>query len=174
MCDLYQQLAWPEGIKLDHTKCLIIIAKIGPNQNNHIRRLLELPKHKRVKAEIVLLISDEEVEIEETRMRVILMNKCTNWSAKCWPRITSMCPTVGNKFSVKHEGLCPKSTITLAAKSIKVSYVSVEPYIYMREMPPKGSDILILNLLAQKFKFKLKSLRFVSASNFIYKYICYY
>jgi hypothetical protein len=161
MCDLDQLVAWPEGIEFDHTKCLIIIVKIGPNQMNHIGRLLESPKHKWVKADIVLLILDEEVEIGETQMRVILMNKCINWSAKCWPRISSMCPTVGMKFSKKHDGLCPKSTISLAKKSIKVSYIGVEPYIYMREMPPRGSDILILNLLAQKFKFKVKSLRFV-------------
>jgi hypothetical protein len=162
MCDLDQLLAWPEDIDLDHTKCLVIIAKIGPNQMNHIERLLELPKHKRVKADIVLVLSDEEVIIKETRLHVILMyKKCISLSAKCCARISSMCPTVGKKFSEKHDGLCPKSTISLAEKSIKVSYIGVVPYIFMLKMPPRGSDILILNLLAQKFKFKVKSLRFV-------------
>jgi hypothetical protein len=49
------------------------------------------------------------------------MRKCINWSAKCRLIISSMCPTVGMKFSEKHDGLCPKSTISPAGKSIKVS-----------------------------------------------------
>jgi hypothetical protein len=162
MCDLDQLLAWPEGIiELGHTKCLIIIAKIDTNQTNYIGGLLESPKHKRVKADIVLLISHEEIIIEKTQMRVILMNECISWSLKCLSKISSMCPTVGKKLSQKHDGVCPKSTISLDGKNIKVSYIGVEPYIYMKEMPPRGTDILILNMLAQKFSFKVQSLRFV-------------
>jgi hypothetical protein len=166
MYDLDQLLEWPEGVELEYTKCLIMIAKISPNQMNHIGRLLESPKHKRVKADIVLLISDEEVIIKETQMHVILMKKWVSLIAKCGPRISSMCPTIGMKLSEKHDGLCPKSTISPAGKSIKVSYVGVEPYQYMKEVPPKGSDILILNLLAQKFQFKVQTIRFVKTKHF--------
>jgi hypothetical protein len=145
-----------------------MIAKIAKNQMNYIGRLLESPKHKRVNADIILLISEEEIIIEETQMRVILMNKCISWNANCWPEISSMCPTVGKRLSEKHDGVCPKSAISLAGKNIKVSYVGVEPYIYMKEMPPRGTDILILNMLAQKFKFKVQSLRFVNMNIFFF------
>jgi hypothetical protein len=165
--DIDQLMSWPEGkgTELDCTKCLILIAKVGQNQMNHVGLILESPKHKRVKANIVVLLtSEEEVFIDKTRQLIIFMH----FNEACCPKITSLCPTVGTEYSSKYNGVCPISSNSLIGKSIRVSYIGIEPYIYMREKPPRGSDILILNILAQKFQFKVQSLRFVYTSIIIF------
>jgi hypothetical protein len=161
--DMDQLKAWPEGkgTELDSTKCLILIANIEQNQMNHVELILATPKHKWVKAKIIFLItSEEEVLIDKTRQLIILMHI----NEPCCPKITSLCPTVGTEYSEKHNGVCPISSNSLVGKSIKVSYIGIEPYVYMREIAPRGSDIQILNILAKKFQFKMYSLRFVYAS----------
>jgi hypothetical protein len=161
--DIEQLKAWTEGnrTELDSTKCLILIAKVGQNQMNHVELILATPKHKWVKANIVVLLtSEEEVFIDQTRQLVIFMH----FNEPCCPKITSLCPTVGTEYSEKHNGVCPISSNSLVGKSIKVSYIGIRPYIDKREKVPAGSDILILNILAKKFQFKMHSLRFVYAS----------
>jgi hypothetical protein len=161
--DIAQLKSWPEGkgAELDRTKCLILIAKVGQNQMNHVGLILATPKHKWVKAKlVVLLTSNEEVFIDKTRQLIIFMH----FDEPCCPKITSLCPTVGTEYSEKHNGVCPISSNSLVGKSITVSYIGTKPLIYMGEIPPRGSDILILNILAQKFQFKVQALRFVYPS----------
>jgi hypothetical protein len=166
LLDLDQLQTWTEseGMAFDQTECLIWITKVGPNQMSHVRRLLAPPNLKRMKANVVILTSDEEVDINNTQQLVIMIN----FKKTCCPKITSLCPTVGKKYSEKHDGLCPRSSNNLLGKSIKISYIGISPYIlYMNETPPRGSDIHILNLLAQKFQFKVQYFRFVNESKII-------
>jgi hypothetical protein len=159
--DQLKALQESKGTELGCTKCLILIAKVGQKQMNHVGLILATPKHKLVKANIVVLLtSEEEVFINTTRQLVIFMH----FNEPCCPKITSLCPTVGTEYSQKHNGVCPISSNSLVGKSIKVSYIGIMPYVYMREIPPRGSDILILNILAQKFQFQVQTLRFVYMS----------
>ena len=65
---------------------------------------------------------------------------------------TALCPVIGKRYPEMHKGSCPTSNQRLAGKRLKVSFIGIEPYI-KRTRPPSGSEILILEVMAEKMNF---------------------
>ena len=64
---------------------------------------------------------------------------------------TWLCPTLGKTHAVLHNRLCPKELGNPYKKELKISYIGASPFISYS--PVGGSDFLVVNMLAEKFKF---------------------
>ena len=64
---------------------------------------------------------------------------------------TFLCPTLGKTHAVLHNRLCPKELENPYGKELKISFIGASPFISYS--PVGGSDILLVNMLAEKFKF---------------------
>jgi hypothetical protein len=143
--------------EFEKTKCLVLIANIDTAQINKVQHMLAAIENIPVKSKMAVLLSNNKavIHIPGPYLFVILVMHCNENApngTSCL-RMTSFCPTVGKGKSVNQNGLCPTLSISLHGKTILVSYIGMEPYIYMRSQPVAGSDIMILNILAHKFKF---------------------
>ena len=65
--------------------------------------------------------------------------------------ITSLCPTLGQRYAQIYDSLCPSEVQKPAGKSIRISFIGPPPHITYN--PIGGSDLLIIGLLAEKLKF---------------------
>ena len=65
--------------------------------------------------------------------------------------ITSICPTLGQRYAQIYDSFCPKDAQYPAGKSLKISFIGHPPHIIYE--PIGGSDFLIMGLLADKLKF---------------------
>jgi hypothetical protein len=140
-----------------NTKCLILIAYIDTIHINQVKHMLATMENTPVKSKMAVLLSNNNVFIEIPGpylfVTLVMHFKESAPNITGYLKMTSLCPTVGKGLSVKQNGLCPTLSTSLHGKSILLSYIGVKPYIYMHSQPVTGSDILILNLLAHKFKF---------------------
>ena len=64
---------------------------------------------------------------------------------------TFLCPTLGKTHAVLHNRLCPKELENPYGKELKISFIGQSPFISYS--PVGGSDVLVVNMLAEKFKF---------------------
>ena len=67
---------------------------------------------------------------------------------------TSLCPTLENTHAVPYIGPCPKHLGNPYGKELKISFIGFKPYISYN--PLGGSDILVVKILAKKFRFSPK------------------
>ena len=65
---------------------------------------------------------------------------------------TSLCPILGETYAKPINGMCPDHFQIPHGKIIKVSFIGVRPHIIYE--PIGGSDFLVMNILANKFRFK--------------------
>ena len=79
------------------------------------------------------------------------MNYNLNFFADGESEKTFLCPTLGKTHAVLHNRLCPKELENPQGKELKISFIGASPYITYS--PVGGSDILVVNMLAEKFKF---------------------
>jgi hypothetical protein len=140
-----------------NTKCLILIANMTTTQINQVQHMLASVENIPVKSKMAVLLSSNKVFIDIPRPYIFVtlfmhVNENASNGSSCL-KITSLCPTVGKGKSVIYNGLCPTLSMSLHGKTILVSYIGIRPYIDMRSQPVAGSDIMILNLLARKFRF---------------------
>ena len=64
---------------------------------------------------------------------------------------TFLCPTLGKTHAVLHNRSCPKELQNPNGKELKISFIGASPFISYR--PVGGSDIVLVYMLAEKFKF---------------------
>ena len=84
------------------------------------------------------------------------INHCNVFFAAGESETTFLCPTFGKTHAVLHNRLCPKELENPYGKELKISFIGASPYITYS--PVGGSDILVVNMLAEKFKFLPKFL----------------
>ena len=82
-------------------------------------------------------------------------------------KITSLCPVLGNRYSVIRPGMCPPDLQQLRGKEIGVANAGPPPYLIRSknedELEPNGlrkmiggTSFLIMDIFATKFDFELK------------------
>ena len=64
---------------------------------------------------------------------------------------TFLCPTLGKTHAVLRNRLCSKELENPYGKELKISFIGQSPFISYS--PVGGSDVLVVNMLAEKFKF---------------------
>ena len=69
-------------------------------------------------------------------------------------KTTSLCPVLGRAYGQKYNEPCPLHLQLPYGKQLKVSFIGTKPYIDYD--PLGGIDFLIVNMLAEKFKFQPK------------------
>ena len=67
---------------------------------------------------------------------------------------TSLCPTLGKTNAELYSEQCPKHLQSTHGKELKISFIGSEPYISYNTVG--GSDFLVVNILAKKFRFSPK------------------
>ena len=71
-------------------------------------------------------------------------------------KTTSLCPTLGKTHAVMFKGSCPLSLENPQGKELKVSFIGTSPYIIYRPVGIGGSEVDLMRIFAQKFKFTPK------------------
>ena len=64
---------------------------------------------------------------------------------------TSFCPALGKMYALEHPDRCPAYLQEPHGKTLNVSFIGHPPFITYN--PVGGSDLILINLLAKKFKF---------------------
>ena len=69
--------------------------------------------------------------------------------------MTSLCPALGKKYALIHEGTCPVHLQKPANKVFNIFFIGLNPYIKYPKDHGKlgGSDFLVMKLLAMKHRF---------------------
>ena len=69
--------------------------------------------------------------------------------------MTSLCPTLGKKYALIHEGTCPVHLQKPADKVLPICFIGIAPYIKYPKTFGKlgGSDFLVMESLAEKHRF---------------------
>ena len=68
--------------------------------------------------------------------------------------VTSLCPVLGETYAQIHNGSCQVKLQMPHGKELKISFIGTKPYINYN--PIGGSEFLVVNILAEKFKFRPK------------------
>ena len=69
-----------------------------------------------------------------------------------YSQLTSLCPTLGKRYTEIHLGICPLTLQTPIGKEMPVSFVGPPPFIIYTN-PIRGSDFLVMEIFANKFQF---------------------
>ena len=71
------------------------------------------------------------------------------------PRLTSLCPALGEMHSVIRHGMCPPDLQHPNGKEIQVLIIGAYPFVIFNEKKELtgGADIQIIEILAKKFGF---------------------
>ena len=64
---------------------------------------------------------------------------------------TSLCPILGKRYAQIFNGACPKDSQNPSGKLLNISFIGPPPMITYK--PVGGSDFLLIQLLAEKFRF---------------------
>ena len=64
---------------------------------------------------------------------------------------TSICPVLGKKHAQIFNGFCPLRVQNPRGKKLQISFIGQSPYVIYN--PTRGSDFLVINMLAEKLKF---------------------
>ena len=67
---------------------------------------------------------------------------------------TSLCPVLGKPYAEIMKGSCPLNLENPKGKELKISFIGVSPYITYN--PLGGSEVNLMKILAQHFKFSPK------------------
>ena len=67
---------------------------------------------------------------------------------------TCLCPTLGKTNAELYSEQCPKHLQSTHGKELKISFIGSEPYKSYNIVG--GSDFLVVNILAKKFRFSPK------------------
>ena len=64
---------------------------------------------------------------------------------------TSLCPTLGKMYAELHVGVCPSHLQSPFGKTLNISFIGLPPYVNYN--PIGGSEFVVTQLLAKKFRF---------------------
>ena len=67
-------------------------------------------------------------------------------------KVTSICPILGQRYPRVVVGACPAHLQSPAGKDMPISYIGTPPYILGSDASA-GTDVVISNLLAEKYRF---------------------
>ena len=70
--------------------------------------------------------------------------------------ITSLCPTLGNRFSTIVSGICPTHMQHLNGKELPISIMGLVPYVIKNEKKEiiDGAELQIIDIFSKKFNFR--------------------
>ena len=65
--------------------------------------------------------------------------------------LTSLCPTLGQMNPQQHKGVCPLHFQEPFGKTLNISFVGIAPFITYN--PVRGSEFMVMKILAKKYQF---------------------
>ena len=77
------------------------------------------------------------------------------------PVLTSLCPALGERYSVIRHGMCPSSLLNPSGKVLPIAVIGGFPYVIYNEAKEwvGGTEFQLLDLYVEKFGFKPKLMR---------------
>ena len=77
------------------------------------------------------------------------------------PVLTSLCPALGERYSVVRHGMCPSNLLNVFGKELPIAVIGGFPYVIYNEAKEwvGGTEFQLLDLYVEKFGFIPKLMR---------------